>query len=383
MWQKFNKLAPLTMGSFLSATNFLSAADTETRISTLENKVSAISQTDVHGNFGAKYPSTHPDEFRHGLIVSGDLLYWRSDEDGLEYVLKVRNQDAGGGAINFSDAQLKDLHFDWNWGFRAGIGYDLPWDGWDFYINYTHYKNEASASQTEHENRVLVIPFPAEIGNAFQLFTQHAKGKWNLNYNTLDLEIGRNYFLSRALSIRPFFGLRGAWIDQKMHYKYGPRSQFDQFLPIKVNFKNNYHAFGLLAGFNFNWYFDNHWSIFGRAAASALHGEFETKNKYTATPIQASSFQGGIDVKDNFHRVRCNVEAAIGLEWETYFSNNKHRFAVTLGYEYLQWFHQNETKKFLYQPPSGNVGFGTAESYLQNHGNLGLMGGTLAARFDF
>jgi len=368
MFQKVFKLVPITVGSLVSTTTLLTAADFETRVSSLETQVDAISQKSVHDNWGAKYPSTHPKEFRHGLIVSGDLLYWRADEDGLEYVIKAKNISTNN---NWTNASLEDLHFDWHFGYRAGIGYDLPWDGWDFYVNYTHYQNGVSDSKSRGPHSQLGavwIPSGLSLGPV-----DKAKAHWNLEYNTLDLEIGRNYFLSRALSFRPFFGVRGAWIDQSMRYSYDylnitPPDHF------KVRFKNDYDAFGLLAGMNINWFFNNHWSIFGKAAASGLHGEFDV----TTHLRQTAGSRGYIQTKDEMHRIRYGLEAALGLQWETCFCKNRHRFSVSLGYEFLQWFHQNQLKQF-----AATQSYGILGDYTQRHGNLGLQGGTLAARFDF
>ena len=185
--------------------------------------------------------------------------------------------------------------------------------------------------------------------------------------------------MSRALSFRPFFGVRGAWIDQNMRYSYDLPTYVPPFF-YKTRFKNDYHAFGLLAGMNINWFFNNHWSIYGKAAASGLHGEFDVTTHVRQTAADPA-YSGGlvlINAKDEIHRVRYSLEAALGLQWETYFSKNRHRFSISLGYEFLQWFHQNQLKKFLTNQNPGILG-----AYTQQHGNLGLQGGTLAARFDF
>ncbi len=42
----------------------------------------------------------------------------------------------------------------------------------------------------------------------------HALASWRLNFNTLDLSLGRNYFVGRFLSLHPYLGIRAVWIDQ-------------------------------------------------------------------------------------------------------------------------------------------------------------------------
>ncbi|NGX59140.1 MAG: hypothetical protein KR126chlam3_00287 [Chlamydiae bacterium] len=37
------------------------------------------------------------------------------------------------------------------------------------------------------------------------------QAKWQLDFHSIDLEIGRKYWLSKCFNLRPYAGLRGAW----------------------------------------------------------------------------------------------------------------------------------------------------------------------------
>ena len=39
-------------------------------------------------------------------------------------------------------------------------------------------------------------------------------------FNIFDWELGRNFWVSKALSLRPFLGLKGGWIHQSIHTKW-------------------------------------------------------------------------------------------------------------------------------------------------------------------
>src|SRR5579871_2675914 len=68
------------------------------------------------------------------LFLTGDLLYWKAEENGLTYAFKAKNPSIS--AIN-GTLHLKEPHFNWDLGFRAGFGFILPHDHWDLYFNWT------------------------------------------------------------------------------------------------------------------------------------------------------------------------------------------------------------------------------------------------------
>jgi hypothetical protein len=194
-----------------------------------------------------------------------------------------------------------------------------------------------------------------------------------LRYQIADLELGRNYFVSKAISFRPFIGLRGAWIDQHVHFHYSGLTfaEGGLFSPLTARATSDYSGGGIRVGFNGGWHFNRQWSFFSGISASVLYGEFDTsENLSTQNNSMTSSLSG------DFRAARPNLEIALGLQWETYFCKDRCRLTLGLGYEFVEWFLMNEfPREFAPGFLNGAAG--------RLHGDLGLQGGTLKGRFEF
>jgi hypothetical protein len=218
-----------------------------------------------------------------------------------------------------------------------------------------------------------------------------ASAKWKLDYNTVDMEVGRNFFISKKITLRPHVGVRGAWIHQKYNTEYGGMA-FDGAPGLvgneSMHAKNNFSGVGIRGGADFLWHFDSHWSLFSDLSAALFYGYFHVDQECDA--LAPTSFGSGaalgeqsLQVKDKIHRVRTNLEGSIGIQWETSFNRGRRHFTVGLGYDVSEWFAQNE----LFDVDL--VGFGTDSPSVfkvankKQHGDLGLSGVSLDFRFDF
>ncbi len=375
MLDKILKMLPLAMGPLVTCASVLSAASLDSRIDELEDKISALSEKNVQGSIGGKNPSTHTERCGYGVFVTGDALFWKATQDGLEYAIDI--PVASSLPPVQQNGKVKDLNFKWGWGFRAGIGYNLPYDGWDLYLNWTRF-HHTSSSHIERASGGTLEPLwlPPTYTFSNNVFANTAAARWRLQYDTLDLELGRSYFVSRALALRPFIGLRGAFIHQSIRYQFTPQS-FNFFNPFTTKGRNNFNAFGLRAGVALNWFFNSQWSLFGNASATLAQGEFDVALKMSAKRENPLRDAGNLlREKNSYHRVKTNLEAAVGLTWETYFCSKRYHVALSLAYEVVQWINQNQLREAFF--PQNFLG-----TFVPHHGDLGLHGGTFAARFDF
>lgn len=370
MLDKILKMLPLA-----TSTCMLNAASLDSRIDELEDKINALSEKNVHGTIGGKNPSTHTQSYDIGLFLTADALFWKASQDGLEYAIDIPVASTLPPAQQ--NGKVKDLHFEWGWGFRTGIGYNLPYDGWDLYLNWTRFHN-TSSSQIDRAARGTLEPLwlPAAYTLSNNVYASSAKARWRLHYDTLDLELGRSYFISHALAMRPFIGLRGAFIHQSVRYQYTPQN-FAFFNPFTTKGKNNYNALGLRAGVGLSWFMSSQWSFFGNGSITVAQGEFDVELKMSAKRENLARDAGELlREKNSYHRVKTNFEAAVGLKWETYLYSNRYHLAVALAYEVVQWINQNQLREAFF--PQNFLG-----TFVPHHGDLGLHGATLAARFDF
>ena len=311
---------------------------------------------------------SHPDSSNFDIFA--DVLVWCAKESGSENWAEVITAS---GAT--TDCDIQDVDFGWNAGFRVGLGYGMRHDQWDTQLYYTWFR-------TRGNDRVSSTPgsvYSAFLGN-FYIDNQSGAGisgiayreasmKWMIHFNMFDWELGRNYRVSRALSLRPFIGLKGGWIDQAIHTKWhNPnRTGAEFFNTGRENLKNNFWGIGPSAGLNTKWDLvvrQNHsFSLFGDISAAIMWGH------WTLGDVYKNDIQQEVLVKlSHIKSAASMLRTFMGFGWDTSFSRDRYLFSLRLGYEMQIWLDQLQ----FYSFDAGRL-----------DNALTLQGGTLELRFDF
>ena len=213
---------------------------------------------------GAKeWPLFDPNALKNSndLWVNGELLFWKSNVGSLDYAIDSRSTSS------IQHGHVKQPDFDWDWGFRLGLGYKLPHDKWDLFINYTYVHAEAHGHAGGGSDVVFPV-FATNFAAASPFFADSAKAHWHLNLNMADLELGRTCMVSKWLSIRPFVGVRGLVTDQdyNVSYRGGTVAPFDE---DKVHMDNDFWGVGIRMGANTLWGLGRGFSIYGNALSKS------------------------------------------------------------------------------------------------------------------
>ena len=334
----------------------------------------AISEKNVHGEWqGKSAPYLH----KGGWALEADFIYWRVDEDGLDYVL-TSNTTTGSSRSTFHKPEIR-----WDAGFKVGAGY--TWgnqDFWELFVRWTHLDThqEGDKKTSLSDSSKVLIPTwsPTVLGQQ----AASASVNWKVRYNTYDLELSRNYFISRTIGLRPLIGVRGATILQ--HYEAEYQGQLTTSVPIPLidthmKAENNFRGVGARAGAQLRWHFTPHLSVLGSVSGSLLYGWYELHQKLDgALGVTLTDF----GFKDDFSKVATNLEASLGFEWEHFFCDDDYRLAISISYEFAEWFSQNKMKQFNLMDNSINAQT-TVTTVGNQQGDLGLQGGTLQVRLDF
>ena len=202
------------------------------------------------------------------LWVEGDVLLWLSGEDSLGYAVKSDS------TTSISHGHVEEPDFDWDWGVRLGLGYKLPYDKWDIFINYTYVHAHADGSASKSDGAIFP-QWQAPFGLGSPVYATHAKADWNANVNIGDIELGRDCFVAKWLSIRPFIGIRGLVINQDYDVQYRGGTSVPAGDRDKVSLDTDFWGVGLRMGFDSLWAVGAGWSIYGNGAASLLSGHFD------------------------------------------------------------------------------------------------------------
>lgn len=348
-----------------------------------------------------------------GFFVSVDFLYWYARENNLAWGTKavVQNFDYIKGVV--SPRRHLYLNAHWNPGIRCGIGKNLGCDGWDLFLNwlYTHNIMKHSAHFSWDENPIPAIDQaalynPWAYGSWFtQSFWQNGTSIWQLNFDLLDFELGRKFWVSPRFTLRPFGGIRGTWLHTRFRVKtdstlpsfaqLSPGLTTTQFVPSfqeNSNFiRNTYWGVGLLAGLQPSWAICENLFIFGSFSSSFVYGRFFGSNVVKAhfrgvliSPEnieRPTEFSHKNHEKEGFHRMQAILDLAFGFHFEKHWLCNRLSTSLDLSWEYHYWPNFG-----LRHQTTGSVNDAVNSYYLTDNQvvtDLILAGLTIRGRVDF
>jgi hypothetical protein len=380
--KKMNKLFLIIFACIISA-SALHAASSDERLRELENKVEMLSTTTAAGNFGATTSLARAEPDGYGWRLTFDVLYWQSKVGGVSYGT-INSMDVYTPVIY--DTTLKEPEFDWTFAFKVGMGYNFCHDGWDTHIEYTYFRNSASGSSSveppsvilPHNNDdlfAITATTKADLVNSLVDFATEASSSMKLNFNDLFWDLGRDFFVSQNLSLRPSLGLKSSWITLTTResytgggalysYSVGGYSLTENGLGSQTIYLHSSQKFvgvGPRGALGTEWHLCSGFSIYGDFASALLFGYFKSNKHatYTGNTSNYSKFHSSV------HRLIPTVDFELGLMYEKYVMCDTQHFSIRLGYETQYFWDINYSNSNL--GPRG----------------LGMYGVNLDLRWDF
>lgn len=350
-----------------------------------------------------------------GMIFSVDFLYWYARETNLSYAAKITSYDIADTFDTLSSTiygapASKSVNTSWSPGFRVALGWQSDCDGWDWLLSWTWMQNSkksstsASLANGQHLLNQWVNGslqqglFASTLGGTGKpLFFDNVSARWKLKqYDVIDLVVGRKYWLSRHMAMRPFAGLRGNWFDTTFTTNSSNSLTVGTELvgiSLKDKFANKSWGVGFVVGFEPTWYFSNCFAIYAGADTALTWGQFRTKKSenYLLSAVSTTAAGDIVNLSQGathkFFQMNGMIDLALGLRWEDTWCCDRYRTALDLGWEHHLQFDTNHRVKSLgnFGVPStttvpGTYGYFT---YEEATGNLQLGGLVVRLRFEF
>ncbi len=319
-----------------------------------------------HGR--VNFPSNFQVEGGANLFIAGEYLYWLANEDGLYFAQSGAGNQTGlippDGSKNF-DGKVHRIHPEWDNGLRLSAGINFPKAGYDTIATWTWLATEGHGSA--HAGEHPLIPLWAEPSlTPFANATQ-AKGEWHLNLNVFDLEWGRSSWFGGHFSLRPFFGLRGLWLDQalKNHFTLATHPAVFESLRATSDFRSG----GLRAGADTRFVFSHGFSLYGIASGSLLYGRCHSNLKVKENAFEIAR------TKDSSWRGNSSLQLGLGLGWDSHIAKDRLHIEFHAGWEQNIWFGVNQMNHFVNQLQQGR--------FFKENSNLSTQGLVVGGRFDF
>jgi len=301
--------------------------------------------------------------------VFAHLLVWTAREvapdDWAEVIIQTEQR---------SSNTLRPVKFHYDPGFRVGVGHMMAYDQWDVKAYYTRF-------HTEGKDRVTSVPGSVRSTFLGNFYVRNSTGsglsgpgyrkariRWDIDYDILDGELGRNFWVSRYLSLRPFLGVRGGWIDQKVRSKWEDPTLTEGpfFTKGKETIENDFWGVGPAGGIETKWAFfcgRNELYVFGDLSGALMWGHWSFRDVYSndvgdRVTVTSDDLDGGASM----------IRSFAGLGWDFRFKEGRYRLRARAGYEMQVWFNQLQYYSFV----GGRLG-----------NSLTLQGGTLELQLDF
>jgi len=363
MSKTLKKMWPGLAISLLAFTSSVSGAD-DMQMRNLENRVSALEQR--RGSNGMINPPAHP-VVKDGvdLWAQVEALYMKPTEDGLYYAQK---SNSGGLAYG----QTQNAHYSWDWGSRVGIGFNGPHDGWDIIGTWTWFQTSKHNGNGAGAGQVFLPAVNDLSATTNSMYNTNNSGKASLHLNMADFELGREFFVSKWLTLRPFIGGRGVWFHRTLFANYSG-GNLPAGTTIKDEFSNKFRGGGLLTGFNTQWGLGSGWSVFGDFGLSLIMGRQnlradEAKVTTTTTTTQLHN-------QNKWTGVRAMTDLSAGLRWDRLLGDDHYRIRIQAGWEQHLFFGMARGLQFASSVAPGSM--------TETKGDFALNGLALQARFDF
>jgi|GEM_PF-1964561 len=336
-------------------------------VKTLKCQMDQITAVNAVCDNGVSLAHLRPEK-GSGFYVTLAYLYWQPFVSGGEYAYSY--------TLDFNDqfpltpllpnGDSKMVTFGAKSGIRPGIGYTLPYDGWDLYLYYTYIRpKETESTQVQTSS---LFPMMVYQGVAESDSVERARMRYVLRLQTLDFELGKGVFISPRVALRPHVGIRGAWIDQHYDLRYEGDELSNQGQFYDVDGENDFHAGGLRAGFDSTWFFGYGLHLFGDLAASLLWGNFDVRQKHQFDNITIA------DLKYDYSRMAPTVDMKLGLGWQIWFNCNRNCFRLRLGYEMNYFWDQFQEHQYTAD---------TRPIIYRGGRDIGFHGLTIEGRMDF
>ena len=298
-----------------------------------------------------------------GLFLTGDYIYWTARQDNMQYASTGYTNTLLLSTHGGKNAELK---YRFQTGFKAGLGFSFGHDLWDMAFNYTWFQSNNNKGSIHGNYRAGLIPtFTPYITLTTDDYFTNASAVWRLHFNTLDWELGRNFYISKYLSLRPFVGLKGSWQNQHNNSAYAGIKSSEPFQYTR-NLESSFLGLGIRTGWNMAWHLAGTWSLYGDVALASLWGQFKTERTDKATVPGATHTP--VSTSGQIHTASPVLELALGLRKDQWFYNNRFHIGVQAGWEEQIWWNQNQF---------------SWDKAISQSGNLVLQGLTVRLRFDF
>lgn len=298
---------------------------------------------------------------KNGWVVF-DYLFWAAQGNQWMYAERQTNTTS-----TIFDTKVLRGSCEYSTGGRVELGASNFYD-WTFAGVFTYYQNQT------HKKSFGSNVYPIQLVDIPDVISSVGT-HWQIQYVIGDIQFGCN-FDSKTFSIKPFFGMQGAWIKnhekyrtEGMGYNHNPGVEFSM---LRQN--HRYLGAGPLLGLKGVCKCgDTGFNFFGLFSTSLLYGTVKSHTLEEAS-LNDSIFDGE-KILQHFKDLKTHLQLIAGCEWKYFFDQKKAACALHIAYEANYWWHQGDKLDF------SETGDGRAD--VPNNEDIIFHGFNFGIEFDY
>jgi hypothetical protein len=295
-----------------------------------------------------------------GIISEVDFIYMKPKIDNLFFAVS-------------ENEKVYAPDFDFSPGFKALIGFYFPKWTWDLTGRFTELNS--------HSHKSVSSPsFPLLWQNSLSTTPLFEKSSsfFNLNYNSIDIEVGKSILPTPLISMRIHGGIKNCMIKQKLKLIYKDSNLLAtdpnlNYMQSKNILKTISNGTGVRLGFDSKWKLSSSWRLLANPSISFMLTSFDMYQNYYDTLHNFSTFEttsSNMKYKEHIWVVRPQAQIIFGLDYMHCFNSFTLNFYFAYEFDYFWEYNLNRRYHIL------------ANSYM-NKGDLYFQGLNIALRLEF
>jgi hypothetical protein len=312
---------------------------------------------------------------RANVEVGADFIWWKSYLGGMEYAMSGLEDGNAATSVSVNKGKIKYPPFSWAPGLKVSLGIDSRLDAWNATAAFTVLFTDKEHTSVHYDatkglaSAISVAGFEPGFYGVDGLST--ALCSWRQQFYTVDLELARSFFICKTISLRPQFGLKLSWIEEKFFSDYTVTgTALVENRDAHLSMRQRQWGIGIRGGIDGLWRIIKEFGIYGDFNMTGMWNSFRvnTTDVNTFTLESFDGFSPTILTQDNrLFEVLPIFELGIGFDYSMWFNNNTCLFVARAGWEQQMWLDFNQ-----FVLPLNRL-----------HGNLSLHGLTIKFGFTF
>jgi hypothetical protein len=213
------------------------------------------------------------------------------------------------------------LEHDWELGLRLAAGINVTCYEWGLGAEWTYLKHDAESTNEPDLGN--------SVGGLVGLNASTTASKDDLKYNVADVFLNYPVHLCQGLTVIPYGGARGLWID-RTYNETNTGGSFAGGSGDTSVWHNDYEAYGLVGGLEWRIQSGCNFSFFGKLGASAVRGEEELNDSILVNTVNTQTHALSDD-----RRIAASTDLAIGAAWLTCMCDTE--VAIQAAYTFTHW----------------------------------------------